>query len=192
MRGVEGVYRFLSRVWRLYIDDRADTVTASPAIRDIQPDRDTLRKLHQTIRKVTEDLDGMRFNTAISAMMSFSHDLQALEVRPRSVMETFVLLLSPFAPHIAEELWAALGHKNSLAYEPWPTYDEALTREDQVEIALQVNGKMRSKVTVPADADEAALRAAALADEKVRALIDGKQVRRVIVVPGRLVNVVVG
>jgi leucyl-tRNA synthetase len=191
MRGVEGVYRFLSRVWRLYIDDRADTVTASPAIRDVQPDRDTLRKLHQTIRKVTEDLDGMRFNTAISAMMSFSHDLQALEVRPRSVMEAFVLLLSPFAPHIAEELWSALGHKNSLAYEPWPTYEEALTREDRVEIALQVNGKMRSKVMVAADADEAALREAALADEKVRALIDGKQVRRVIVVPGRLVNVVV-
>jgi leucyl-tRNA synthetase len=192
MHGVEGVSRFLNRVWRLFIDDRAEAMSLSEAVQPVEPERDTLREVHQTIKKVTEDLDGMRFNTAISAMMTFSHHLVELKVRPRSVMETFVLLLSPFAPHLAEELWAALGHERSLAYEPWPAFDEALTREDQVEMALQVNGKTRSKILVPADADEAALRAAALADLKIRALTEGKQVLRVIVVPGRLVNVVFG
>jgi leucyl-tRNA synthetase len=140
---------------------------------------------------VTEDLDAMRFNTAIAAMMEFTNHVTRLEVRPRSALQTFVLLLSPFAPHLAEELWQALGHKNTLAYEPWPTYDEALTRAEEIEVPIQVNGKLRSKVTVPADIDQAALEKAALAEEKIRALIEGKQVRKVIVVARKLVNIVV-
>jgi leucyl-tRNA synthetase len=191
MRGVEGVYRFLSRVWRLFIDDRAETMKLSDAVRDVPPDKDTLRKLHQTIQKVTEDLDGLRFNTAISAMMELTNHLTKLETRPRSVLELFVLLLTPFAPHLAEELWSVLGHKDTLAYEPWPAYDAALTTADEVEVPVQVNGKLRSKVHVPAGADEAALKAAALADEKIKALIAGKPIRKLIVVPGKLVNIVV-
>jgi leucyl-tRNA synthetase len=191
MRGVEGVHRFLSRVWRLIIDDRAEEMQLAAAVRDEAPDRDTLRKLHQTIQKVTEDLDAMHFNTAIAAMMELANHLTRLEVRPRSVLKRFVLLLSPFAPHLAEELWSALGHAATLAYEPWPSYDEALTRADELEVPVQINGKLRSKITVPAGTDEAALKTLALADERVRSLIDGKQVRKVIVVPKKLVNIVV-
>ncbi len=121
MRGVEGVYRFLNRVWRLLIDDRAESVQLVDTVQAVEPDRETLRKLHQTIQKVTEDLDGMRFNTAIAAMMEFTNHLTKLPVRPRVVFEPFVLLLNPFAPHLAEELWQALGHSKTLAYEPWPS-----------------------------------------------------------------------
>jgi leucyl-tRNA synthetase len=191
MRGVEGVYRFLNRVWRLFVDDRAEEVRLSAAVQDVPPDRDTLRKLHQTIQKVTDDLDGMRFNTAIAAMMELSNHLTGLPARPRPVLEPFVLLLAPFAPHLAEELWRALGHPQTLAYEPWPAYDLALTRADTIEVPVQVNGKVRAKLTVPADIDDDALREAALNDPKVKELIAGKPVRKVIVVPRKLVNIVV-
>ena len=129
MRGVEGVYRFLGRVWRLFVDDRADDDAA--VRRGAATCRRTARRcgmLHRTIQRVTEDLDGMRFNTAIAAMMEFTNHLTPLSVRPRSVLEPFVLLLAPFAPHLAEELWQALGHRDTLAYEPWPTFDPALTQ----------------------------------------------------------------
>jgi leucyl-tRNA synthetase len=191
MRGVEGVYRFLSRVWRLFIDERAEEVRLADSVRDVQPDRATLRRLHQTIQKVTDDLDGMRFNTAIAALMELSNHLNKLEARPRSVLEPFVLLLSPFAPHLGEELWRALGHQESLAYEPWPKADPALTRADEIEVPVQVNGKLRSKLTVPADIDEAGLREHALADEKIRAMTANKRLVKVIVVPRKLVNIVV-
>jgi leucyl-tRNA synthetase len=191
MRGVEGVYRFLSRVWRLFIDDRAEELRLADAVQMVPPDRETLRLLHRTIQKVTEDLDGMRFNTAISAMMEFSNYLNKLEVRPHSVLEPFVLLLSPFAPHLAEELWHALGGNETLAYEPWPKYDPDLVRADEIEVPVQVNGKLRSRLTVPADIDDDALQTRALEDPRVRAALEGKRVRKVIVVPQKLVNVVV-
>jgi leucyl-tRNA synthetase len=192
MRGVEGVYRFLSRVWRLFIDERSEEAGLAPSVQDVPPDRETLRKLHQTIKKVTDDLEGMRFNTAISAMMELANHLTRLEVRPRAVLGPFALILSPFAPHLAEELWQALGHGETLAYHDWPAYDEALLREDEIEVPVQVNGKVRSKVTVPAEADQAALQAAALADPRIAELTAGKAVKKVIVVPKKLVNVVVG
>lgn len=192
MRGVEGVYRFLGRVWRLFIDDRADDMKLNDTVKDVEPDKETLRKLHQTIKKVTEDLDEMRFNTAIAAMMEFTNHVTRLAAKPQAALNTFVLLLAPFAPHLAEELWSALGHKDTLAYEPWPTFDPALTRADTVDIAVQVNGKLRAKITVPADADEETIKAAALADDKIRALLEGKQIRKTIVVPGKLVNFVIG
>jgi leucyl-tRNA synthetase len=191
MRGVEGVYRFLSRVWRLFIDDRAEAVKLAESVRDVAPDRGMLRKLHQTIQKVTEDLDGLRFNTAIAAMMEFTNLVTRLEVRPRSVLEPFVLILSPFAPHLAEELWQALGHRDTLAYEAWPKFDPALTKADEIEVPVQINGKVRSKLTVPAGIDKPGLEAAALADPRVQELIGGKSVKKVIVVPGKLVNIVV-
>jgi len=189
MRGVEGVYRFLNRVWRLLIDDRAEDMKLAPQVQDVAPDKDTLRMLHQTIKRVTEDLESMSFNTAISAMMELSNFLTRREVRPRSVLDTFVLLLSPFAPHLAEELWRVLDHPKSLAYESWPQFDEALTRAEEIEIPIQVNGKLRAKITVPADIDDGLLQKLAL--EKIQGLIEGKNVKKVIVVPHKLVNVVI-
>jgi leucyl-tRNA synthetase len=161
-------------------------------VQDIEPDRETLRKLHQTIQKVTDDLDGMRFNTAIAAMMEFSNHLTKLEVRPRSVLEPFVLLLAPFAPHLAEELWQTLGHEKTLAYERWPKFDPALTKADEIEVPVQINGKLRARLTVPAEIDEARLRETALADPRIQELLASKQVRKVIVVPKKLVNIVIG
>jgi len=191
MQGVEGVYRFLSRCWRLIIDDRSEERVLSAAVQDVEADEETLRKLHQTIKKVTEDLDGMRFNTAISALMELSNHLTRLEARPRKVMETLVLVLAPFAPHVAEELWQALGHSNTLAYETWPKYDGKLTQSAAVEVPVQMNGKLRSKVMVPVGADETATKAAALADERIQELLKGMTIKKAIVVSGRLVNLVV-
>jgi leucyl-tRNA synthetase len=192
MRGVEGVYRFLGRVWRLFIDDRAENMKLAETVKDVQPDKETLRRLHQTIQKVTEDLDGMRFNTAIAAMMEFTNHLTPLAARPRSALEPFVLLLAPFAPHLAEELWQALGHQQTLAYEPWPKHDPALVKEDEIEVPVQINGKVKLKLTLPAGLDENALKEKVLADAGVKALLDGKQVKKVIAVKGKLVNIVVG
>ncbi len=192
MKGVEGVYRFLGRVWRLFFSDRSEEVTLLESVQDVEPDRETRRRLHHTIQKVTDDLDGMRFNTAIAAMMELTNHLTPLPVRPRSVLETFVLLLSPFAPHLAEELWHALGHKETLAYEPWPTYDAALLTRDEVEVAVQINGKVRARLTLPAGLDDEPLKQRVLEDAGVRALLEGKQVKKVIPVKGKLVNIVIG
>ncbi len=192
MRGVEGVYRFLGRVWRLFIDEKAENVRLSETVHDVPPDKETLRILHRTIQRVTEDLEGMRFNTAIAAMMEFTNHLTPLPVRPRSVLEPFVLVLSPFAPHLAEELWHVLGHRNTLAYEPWPTFDPGLTKAEEIEVPVQINGKVRLRLMVPAEIRKEELEKTTLADPRVRQLIEGKQVRKVIVVPGKLVNIVVG
>jgi leucyl-tRNA synthetase len=193
MHGVEGVYRFLARVWRLFIDDRAEAVRLNDAVRDVPPERETLRQLHRTIQRVTDDLEGMRFNTAIAAMMEFTNHLTPLAVRPRAALEPFVLLLSPFAPHLAEELWHALGHAETLAYEAWPPYDPELIRAEEVEVPVQLNGKLKLRLNVPAGLDAAALERAVLDDGRVRALLEGKTVRRVIVpARGGLVNIVVG
>jgi leucyl-tRNA synthetase len=190
--GVVGVYRFLGKVWSLIVDDRAETMTLNPAVKEVEPDKDTLRELHRTIQKVTEDTQGLRFNTAISAMMEFRNHLGKLESVPKSVVESFVKLLSPYAPHIAEELWASLGHNGTIAYEPWPVFDPALTKADTIEVPVQVNGKVRARVVVPAGLDAAGLEAAAKADPTVQSHLAGKTVKKVIVVPGKLVNLVVG
>jgi leucyl-tRNA synthetase len=192
MRGVEGVYRFLGRVWRLFIDDRAEEMRLTDALKDMPPEKETLRLLHRTIQRVTEDLDGMRFNTAIAAMMEFTNHLTPLSERPISVLKPFVLILSPFAPHLAEELWHLLGGGETLAYEPWPKFDPGLTKADEIEVPVQINGKVRLRLMVPAEISKEELEKTALADERVRPLIEGKQVRKVIVVPGKLVNIVVG
>ena len=190
-KGVEGVYRFLGRVWRLMIDDTALTVKLNATVQDVPPDRDALRILHHTIQKVTDDTARLSFNTAISTMMEFCNYFTKLEIRPRAVLEPFVLLLAPYAPHIAEELWAALGHGPTLAYEPWPSYDPELVKADSIEVPVQVNGKLRAKLRVPADIDDDALKAAALADAKVIEAFAGKTPKKVIVVPKKLVNFVV-
>jgi leucyl-tRNA synthetase len=147
--------------------------------------------LHQTIQVVTDDVRTLSFNTAISRMMEFTNYFTTASERPRAVLEKFVLLLSPFAPHIAEELWQALGHTKSLAHEPWPEFDPELAKEDAIEIAVQINGKVRSKIMVPTDADATQLEAAARVDARIAELLAGKQVVKVVAVPGRLVSFVV-
>ena len=191
MEGVNGVRGFLDRVWRMILDDRAEAVALNPAVQDAEPTADQNRVLHRTIRAVTEDLDQMAFNTAIARMMEFTNFFLKEDVRPKSAMEPFVLLLSPFAPHIGEELWRALGHDQTLAYEPWPEFDESLIKEDWVEVPVQINGKLRSRVQVSAEADRDAQEAAARSDPKIAELLAGKTITKTIVVPGRMVNYVV-
>ena len=190
MSGVEGVSRFLGRAWRMIVDERADELTLHSAIAESEPDGDQLRVLHHTIKTVTDDIEKLSFNTAISRLMEFTNALGQADPRPRSLMEPFVLLLSPFAPHLAEELWCLLGHEQSLAYEPWPECDESLLVTSTVEVPVQVNGKLRGKVTVATDADQQTLEQAAAADEGVARFLKGKNVVKTIVVPGRLVNFV--
>jgi leucyl-tRNA synthetase len=191
MAGVEGVYRFLGRAWRMITDERAEDPTLNPAVQDADPTEDQLKVLHKTIKAVTNDIEKLSFNTAISRMMEFVNAIGQNEVRPRSVIEPFVLLLSPFAPHIAEEMWEILGHGKTLAYESWPTHDEKYLVEDEVEIPVQVNGKLKAKIKVPAKADKDTIQAAAEADGAIKGQLEGKNVVKVIVVPGRMVNFVV-
>jgi len=234
-RGVEGVYRFLGRVWRLFVDEQsetkfeqAETTTKEPsnqellnlinlhaAIKDVPPTPAQLKTLHACIKKVTEDLDGMRFNTAISAMMVFVNDAMTWETRPVSALRIFLQLLHPFAPHLAEELWSKVsGLKSndpatfgatttstsdfrpqtldSLPYAPWPKFDPALLIESEIEIPVQVNGKLRDVIKVSATATAAELEAAALANDKVKPFLEGKTIKKIIVVPKKLVNIVAG
>jgi leucyl-tRNA synthetase len=211
-KGVEGVYRFLGRVWRLFVDEpsetayeQAETTTQSAdpqallglikldsAIKDVAATPAQLKTLHACIKKVTEDLDAMRFNTAISAMMVFVNDAITWEVKPAAVLQTFLQLLQPFSPHLAEELWAKLAVPSALAYAPWPKFDAALLVETTLELPVQVNGKFRDVIRVPAEADRATLEAAALASEKVRQFIGGKAIKKIIIVPKRMINIAVG
>jgi len=189
MQGVEGVHRFLQRTWRMVVDE--DTGDICEAVKEADPDEGTLRLLHRTIKKVGDDIESFGFNTAVSQMMIFVNHLSRQTVRPKKVVERFVLILSPFAPHIAEELWARLGHTDSLAYEPWPEYDKKLITEKEIELAVQVNGKIKDRIVVSADADEEQIKQEALAGEKVIAAIAGKEPKKIIVVKSRLVNIVV-
>ena len=191
MKGVEGVYRFLARVWRMITDEEADEVRLNPAIQEADLNEDQERLLHKTIKAVTEDIEKLSFNTAISRMMEFTNEFSPQEVRPKSAMETLTILLSPFAPHLSEELWQLLGHENTLAYEPWPTFDESKIAEAEVEIPVQVNGKVRAKVKVPAGADNATIEETAKQNSTIASNLEGKNVVKVVVVPGRLVNFVV-
>ena len=189
--GVVGVRGFLDRAWRLIVDERAEELKLNEAVQPVAPTEEQLRTLHKTIKQVTSDLHQMAFNTAIARMMEFTNFFTKQSVRPRAVMEKFVLILAPFAPHIAEELWQLLGHKTTLAYEPWPTYDDALTQDAEIEIPVQILGKLRGKVIVPAGSDQATLIAAARGDARISELLTGKEVLKTIVVPGKLVNFVV-
>ena len=189
MQGVEGVHRFLQKSWRMIID--ADSGAVDEAVVDDKCDEQTVRLFHRTVRKVTHDIEGLRFNTAISAMMIFVNHLGRLERRSREMVEKFVFLLSPFAPHIAEELWRRLGHNETLAFEDWPAYDEELCMASEVELAVQVNGKVRDKIVMAADSDDERIKESALGSEKVIKAIGEKKPKKVIVVRDRLVNIVV-
>lgn len=191
MQGVEGVYRFLSRVWRLAIDDVSELMTLNTAVQDIPADEETDRLVHQTIKRVSDDLEGMRFNTAISAMMELTNHLTKLNVRPKSALETLTLLLAPFAPHLAEELWQALGHPQTLAYHAWPQLDPAKLRSATIEIPVQINGKVRARITVAIDLDGDTLVKAAQDDPSVATHLAGKTIKKAIAVRNKMVNFVV-
>ena len=188
MHGVEGVYRFLSKVWRTIIDEETGAVHS--AVQDAEADAETAKLLNQTIKKVGDDIENFAFNTAISQMMIFINHMSKLTVRPKSALEKFVLVLSPLAPHVGEELWQLLGHEGTLAYVDWPEYDSELIKEKEIELAVQVLGKIKDRIVVSADASEDAIKEKALASEKVQAAIAGKTVRKVIVIKSRLVNIV--
>jgi leucyl-tRNA synthetase len=190
MKGVEGVFRFLNRAWRMIIDDRADELRLDPRVQKVPLDASAAKLLARTIAAVTDDFEALRFNTAISKLMEFTNEFTSRDVRPKAALETFTLLLAPLAPHMAEELWEALGHDKTLAYEPWPTFDPALLKDDQVEVPIQINGKIKARLMVDVSADVNALEAAAKADERIAPLLEGKTIRKAIIVPGKLVNFV--
>ena len=192
-KGVEGVYRFLKRACRL--------VSETP-VADRPMTKAEAKTLAAMVKKVGEDLESMAFNTGISAMMVFVNEAEeyarqssrlktAAGGLPREFLEKFVLCLSPFAPHLGEELWQHLGHGESLAYEPWPEYDASALVEDEIEIPVQVLGKLRARIRVPATADAAAMEAAARASADVQKHLDGKTVVKVVCVPKRMVNFVI-
>jgi leucyl-tRNA synthetase len=183
-----GVRRFLSRFWRSFIDQ--ETGLAS-RVQDIPASEEVLRALHKTIKKVSEDTEAMRFNTAIAAMMEFTHELARMPAVPREVAEQAIILLSPYAPHIAEELWARLGHAQSLAYAAWPAWDEALVKAQSVGVGVQLNGKLRDTLEVPVDITQEAILALAKSSPKIAPHLEGKTLVREIYVPGRIVNLVV-
>jgi leucyl-tRNA synthetase len=191
--GIEGVYRFLGRVWRLVMEeDQEGAWHFAPAkVTDAAPSTELLRSLHAAIQKVSDDIDRLQFNTAISALMVLVNDLTKEPVRPRAVVETLLLLLAPFAPHIAEELWKQLGHPKTLAYEPWPQADPQYLAQTETEYPMQINGKLRGTFKVAAGSTQDAVEAAAKALPAFAEWTAGKTIRKVIFVPNKLINYVV-
>jgi leucyl-tRNA synthetase len=188
VNGVDGSRRFLDRIWRLLIDDNGNL---NPKIKENLEQESGLEKVyHQTVKKVTEDYEALHFNTAISQLMVFINEAYKADVLPISYVEGFVKLISPIAPHIAEELWEKLGSSGTIAYEGWPAYDEAKLKDDEVEIVIQINGKVKHKLLVPVNTNKDVLEQIAMDDDKIKEQIDGKTIRKVIAVPGKLVNIV--
>ncbi len=185
-RGVEGVHRFLNRAWRLLVEEETGKATTAHE----EPNKDQLRAIHYLIQKVTDDVEGLRFNTAIAAMMEFVNAANRWEHVPHETARSFVLLLSPFAPHVAEELWQKLGHDTSIAYAAWPEADPEHLRLDVVTIAVQVNGKVRASIDVAPDAPREQVLAEAKAQENVQRFLEGTTLRKEVYVPGRIVNLV--
>ncbi|WP_153722956.1 leucine--tRNA ligase [Sporosarcina cascadiensis] len=186
--GLDGSRRFLDRIWRLLVNedgsmtDKLTDDTGGP-----------LEKVYnQTVKKVTEDFEAMRNNTAISQMMVFINECYKADKLPKSYIEGFILLISPITPHLSEELWAKLGHTETAVYAQWPTYDETKLTDDTVEVAVQINGKIRAKITVAKDSTKEELEQAALENEDVKQWMDGKELKKIIAIPGRLVNIVAG
>jgi leucyl-tRNA synthetase len=183
--GLDGSRRFLDRIWRLFVEENGQL---NPKIQDGEEASNLEKVYHQTVKKVTEDYEGIRFNTAISQLMVFINESYKATVLPKNYMEGFVKLIAPIAPHLAEELWEKLGHSGTVSYETWPAFDEAKLFDDEVEIVVQVNGKVKAKLMVANDATKEALEQIAM--EEIKDQIEGKTVRKVIAVPGKLVNFV--
>ncbi|AVQ99689.1 leucine--tRNA ligase [Oceanobacillus iheyensis] len=184
--GLDGARKFLDRVWRLYTDGNG---ALSANITDAN-DGSLEKVYHETVKKVTTDFNNLHFNTGISQLMVFINEAYKAEQLPKEYMEGFVKMLSPVAPHIAEELWECLGHEGTVSYEQWPKYDESKLVEDEIEVVVQIMGKVRAKLNVDKDISKDELEKQALRDEKIQELLEGKTIRKVIVVPGKLVNIV--
>lgn len=181
-QGVEGARRFIVRVWNFFTDESNLT----------EENDGTLTKVyHQTVKKVTSDFEVLGFNTAISQMMIFMNAAYKAGKCPREYAEGFIKMFSCICPHVGEELWSILGHEDTIAYESWPTYDEAAIKEDEIEIAVQLNGKVKAKLMVAAEADEATVKEQVHADETIAALLEGKNIVKELYVKGRLYNIVV-
>jgi leucyl-tRNA synthetase len=197
MAGVEGVYRFLARVWRLAMTENQEgSWELSTNLSEVEPDPQQNKVIHATIKKVTEDVEALAFNTAISQMMIYVNNFTTAERRPVTALRTLLILLNPFAPHLSEELWERLGQRfpifsGQVSQQAWPAWDDAYLVEDEVEIIVQVNGKLRDRITVRKDLDNKAVEEAALAAPKVKESTTGKTVRKIVIVPNRVVNVVV-
>jgi leucyl-tRNA synthetase len=191
MAGVEGVSRFLARAWRLIVDEETNKLSAKIVDAPSSSEPELEKLLHKTIKKVKEDTEGLRFNTAISQMMTFVNEATSAKTLPKSIATTFCQVLSPYAPHIAEELWERLGQAGLVCQEAWPAHDDRLTVDDTVTLGVQVNGKRRDEISVPKDADDKTCEAVALASPTVQKFMEGKPAKKVIVVKGRLVNIVV-
>jgi leucyl-tRNA synthetase len=192
--GIEGVYRFLGRVWRLVMEENqeGEWLFAPAKITDAAPSPEILRSLHAAIQKVSDDIDRLQFNTAISALMVLVNDLTKETVRPRAAVETLLLLLSPFAPHMTEELWKQIGHAKTLAYEPWPVADAKYLVKTEVEMPVQINGKLRGLIKIAPGSSQDVVIAAAKELPAYAEFTTGKTIRKVIVVPDKLINFVVG
>jgi leucyl-tRNA synthetase len=182
-KGILGIQRFLDRVYRL--------VEGEIVRQDVSADPALTAQLHRTVKKVTDDIEKLHFNTAIAAMMEFTNAVYKKGELPQAEAEVFLKLLSPFAPHLAEHLWHELGHETSIGMQEWPVADERLLKDETVVIAIQVNGKVRDKIVVASDADEAAVKTAALASGKVQKHIADKEIQKVVYVPGRVMNLMV-
>jgi len=189
-KGVEGVNRFLNRAWRLIVGDADSPSTLSE---DAEPNAAQLKALHEAIKKVTEDIENLRFNTAISALMIFVNEARQWDELPADVAKQFVILLSPFAPHVAEELWSRLGSDSTIAYEPWPEVNEDYLVEESISYPVQVNGKVRANIDVPADKakDKDFVIGVAKKQKNVQKHLDGTTITKEIFVPGRIINFVV-
>jgi leucyl-tRNA synthetase len=197
MQGVEGISRFLNRAWRMIVDEEADELKLNAKVvpqsePECEPTLEQLRILNKTLKAVTADLEALRFNTAISRLMEFVNFFTAQSARPAACMEKFVLMLSPLAPHLAEELWLAMGHQDSIARAAWPDFQEEYTRDDMMEIPVQINGRLRARLLVSSSVSREEMERAALLDPKIRKHLENAPIRKVIVVPGKLVNIVAG
>ncbi|MBX7157195.1 MAG: leucine--tRNA ligase [Verrucomicrobiae bacterium] len=195
MQGIRGVYNFLARVWRLFVEEKEDAYKLAGSIQDGVPSLEANKLLHQTIKRVTEDIENMRFNTAISALMEWVNEtmkrVAGAQFLTKESAEIFVKLLAPLAPHLAEELWVLLGHSKTLAYESWPQFDAQFLVEDEVEMVVQINGKVRAKLTVAVSLDEEKLKQTVLDSESIKKILGGQLIKKWIIVRGKLVNLVV-
>jgi leucyl-tRNA synthetase len=191
MQGVNGVRNFLDRAWRLIVDSRAEELRCNESVQDVPTTPEQDRVVHATIAAVTQDIENLSFNTAIARMMEFVNYFTKESVRPKSSMECLALLLSPFAPHVAEELWRVLGHQESIAYVTWPKSDPEKMKIESVEIPVQVNGKVRAKVHMPVGIDNEQAQRLAMSNQRVIEMLEGKQVLKVVIVPGKMINLVV-
>jgi leucyl-tRNA synthetase len=179
--GVEGIRRFINKVWNLFDETE---------INEESPDDDTLRIMHKTIKKVSIDIENFSFNTAISSLMIYVNNLLKLSKRPKVTLENLTLLLAPFAPHMSEELWSLLGHSSSIFKEKWPEYIDELSKDKILEVPIQVNGKLRSKLFVSEEITEEEIKNLALIDDKVKSYTKGKNIKKVIYVKNKLLNIV--